>query len=67
MKMLRTPFYLPQPLPASAGLSVAMRLDRWLAERGVALRESFLARASDRLDLERRQNHLERFGLPDPQ
>ena len=28
--------------------------------------EAFLARASDRLDLERRQSHLERFGLPDP-
>jgi hypothetical protein len=63
--MLRTPFYLPQPLPAR-GDSIPMRLDRWLARRGTLLREAFLARASDRLDLERRQSHLERFGLPDP-
>lgn len=42
------------------------RVERWLAGREFRLREAFLARAADRLDLERRLAHLERHGLPDP-
>lgn len=44
----------------------SIRVERWLAEREFHLREAFLARAVDRLDLERRLSHLERCGLPDP-
>lgn len=45
---------------------VTTRVERWLAGTEFRLREAFLARAADRLDLERRLAHLERCGLPDP-